>query len=96
MSLLRDPNTDIWAFYEFLKIQSLAYNDTMIMSLIVSLVDITFNIQFYYIHIVPMLNTAWYKTQQIELKGFYLAITDSENFYTQTQEMDKMKCLVSK
>ena len=62
LSLPNDPNTIILSFYEFLKIHPLLYNETLIISVIVPLLDSTFHVQLYCIHTIPMVNTAQHKT----------------------------------
>ena len=47
LSLPSNSHTNIWTFYEFLKIHPLVFSDTLIISLIVSLADNTFHIQIY-------------------------------------------------
>ena len=96
LSLPNKPYTNIWSFYEFLKIHPFVYNDTTIISLIVPLVVNTFHLQLYCIHTVPMVNTALCKTFQTNLKNTYLAITDDEKYFTQPIDLDIMKCLVYK
>ena len=68
LSLPNDPNTNIWSFYEFLEIHPLIYNETLIISLIVSLEDSTFHLQLYGTHAIPMVNMALCKTFKIEVK----------------------------
>ena len=79
LSLPNDLNTNIWSFYKCLEIYPLIYNEILIISLIVPLVDSTFHVQLYCIHIIPMVNKALCKTLKIELKTTYLAITDDKN-----------------
>ena len=96
LSLPNYPNTNIWSLYEFLEIQPLNYNETLIISFTVPLVDSTFHIQSYCIHTIPMVNKALCKTFKTELKITYLVITDNEKYYTHPIDMDIMKCLISK
>ena len=51
LSLPNDSNTNIWSFYKVLEIHSLIYNETLIISLVVSFVDSTFHLQLYCMHI---------------------------------------------
>ena len=71
------------------------YNNSLIISLVVPLVDNTFHLQLYHIHTVPMVNTAIHKTFQIDLQNSYLAITDDKKYFTHPIDINIMKCLVS-
>ena len=68
LSFTKDPSTNIWSFYQFIKMHPLVFNDTLVISLIVPLVDNTFHLQLYCTHTVPMVNTTLHKTSQINLK----------------------------
>ena len=91
LSLPNDLNTSIRSFYEFLEIHSFNYNETLINSLIVPLVDSTFHLQLCCIPTMPMVNTVLCKKFNIELKTTYLAITDEEKYFTLPIDIDIMK-----
>ena len=71
LSIPNDRNTNIWSFYEFLEIHPLIYNETLIISLIVPLVDSTFHLQLYHICTIPMVNMVLCKTFKVELKYLF-------------------------
>ena len=45
LSLLNNPNPNIWSFWGFLKVHPLIFNVTLIISIVVPLVDNTFPLQ---------------------------------------------------
>ena len=67
LSIPNDPNTNIWSC-EFLEIHPLIYNESLIISLIVPLVDSTFHLQLYHMHTILMVNKVLCKTFKIGLK----------------------------
>ena len=55
-----------------------------------------FHLELYHIHSVPVVTTMLPKTLTIHVNNSYLDITDNEQDYTSSLDMDIMKCLVSK
>ena len=83
-----NPNSNIWSFYKFLKIHPLVYNDTLIVTLIVLLVDNTFHIQICHIHIVPTINTTLCKTFQTDIMNTSLVKKHDEKYFTHPIDID--------
>ena len=71
-------------------------NDTLIISIILFLIDNTFNLQLHQVHNIPVVNTMLHKTLTIEIANHYLVITDDEQYYSCPIDTDITKCLVSK
>ena len=74
--------TKIWPLYEFLEINPLIYNETLIILLIVPLVDSTFYLKLNHIHTIPMVKTGICKTFKIELKKLIWPITNDKKYFT--------------
>ena len=71
LSLPSDPDVNIWSFYDFLEVHLLIFNATLIISIIVPLVDNTFDVQLYEIHGVPAVNTNLSRSLHIHLINLY-------------------------
>ena len=72
------------------------FDDTVIVSIVVPLVDSTLHLQLYQVHSGPVVSTMLFKIPNVHLQNPFLAITDGEQYYTHPVEKDIMKCLISK
>ena len=65
LSIPSVPDSNIWYFYDFLKICPIIFNNTLEISIIMSIVDNTFHMQLYQLHIGPVVNNMLNQTIQI-------------------------------
>ena len=71
LKLCEDPNTDIWSYYETIKLTPIVLQDYLMLILTVPLVDQTLHMNLYKVHNLPMLHPTLQLHVQYEIEGPY-------------------------
>ena len=96
LKLCEDPNTNIWSYYETIKLTPIVLQDYLMLILTVPLVDQTLHMNLYKVHNLPKLHLTLQMHVQYEIEGPYLATLMDSMFITLPTDIDVRLCLVTK
>ena len=71
--MCEDPETNIWSYYETIKLTPIVLEDYLMLILTVPLVDQSLHMNLYKVHNLPMLHPTLHVHVQYEIEGSYLA-----------------------
>ena len=96
LKLCEDPNTNIWSYYETIKLTPIVLQDYLMFILTVPLVDQSLHMNLYKVHNLPMLHPTLQMHVQYEIEGPYLATLMDNMFITLPTDINVRLCLVTK
>ena len=95
LRLCEDPETNIWSYYEIVKLTPIVLQDYLMLILTVPLVDQSLQVNLYKVHNPPMLHPALNVHAQYKLEGTYLATLMEGMFALLPTALDVKLCLVT-
>ena len=95
LKLAEDPEMNLWAFYNIIKVTPIVMEDMLMLILTVPLIDQPLEMNLYEIHNLPMLHPELKVQAMYELKGSYLA-TLMEGMYVALPDATDIKlCMMT-
>ena len=94
LKLCEDPETNIWSYYETIKLTPIVLEDYLMLILTVPLVDQSLHMNLYEVHNLPMLHPTLHVHAQYEIEGSYLATIMDGMFITLPTALDVRLCLM--
>ena len=73
LRLCKDPETNIWSYYETVKLTPIVLQDYLMLILTIPLIDQSLQVNLYKVHNLPMLHPTLNVHAQYGLEGTYLA-----------------------
>ena len=95
MKLCEDPETNIWSYYETIKLTPIVLQDYLMLILNIPLVDQSLQMNLYKVHNLPMLHPTLNVHAQYEFEGTYLAIMMEDMFISLPTALDVKLCLIT-
>ena len=95
LALPVDKNANIWAYYQFLKIDSFVHRDMLIVVLILPLVDKDLQFDLFKAHSLPLLHPKLKKFFTYDLDSLYIALQSDSNYFTIPLHDDILTCTIS-
>ena len=93
LKLCGNPETNIWSYYETVKLTPIVLQDYLMLILTVPLVDQSLQMDLYKVHNLPMLHPTLYVHTQYELEGTYLATMMEGMFIFLPTALDGHLCM---
>jgi len=87
--------TNIWSYYQFLKIDAFVHQDVLIVLLVLPLIDRDLQFEVYKAHNLPLLHPELKKVFTYKLPSPYLAIRADGNYLTLPIHDDILTCTIS-
>ena len=94
LKLCEDPETNIWSYYNTIKLTPIILEDYLMLILTVPLVDQSLYMNLYKVHNLPMLHPTLHAHVQYEIEGSYLATVMDGMFMTLPTALDVRLCLM--
>ena len=95
LKLCENPETNIWSYYETIRLTSIVLEDYLMLILTVPLVDQSLHMNLYKVHNLPMLHPTLHVHAQYEIEGSYLATVMDGMFITLPTSLDIRLCLMT-
>ena len=73
LHLAEDPNSNVWAFYNIIKVTPVVMEDTLMLILTIPLIDQSLEMNLYCVHNLPMIHPKLKIQATYELEGSYFA-----------------------
>ena len=95
LKLCEDPETNIWTYYETVKLTPIVLQDYLMLILTIPLVDQSLQMNLYKVHNLPMLHPTLNVHVQYEQEGAYLATMMEGMFISLPTALDIKLCLIT-
>ena len=95
LALPKTEATNIWSYYQFLKIDAFVHRDVLIVLLVLPLIDQDLQFDLYKAHSLPLLHPALKKVFTYEIGSPYLALCSDGNYLTIPLHDDILTCTIS-
>ena len=95
LRLWKDPETNIWSYYETVMLTPIVLQDYLMLILTVPLVDQSLQMNLYKVHNLPMLHPTLNVLVQYELEGTYFTTLMEGMFLSLPTTLDVKLCLVT-
>ena len=95
LRLCEDPETNIWSYYETVKLTPIVLQDYLMLILTIPLIDQSLQVNLYKVHNLPMLHPTLNVHAQYEIEGSYLVTLMEGMFVLLCTALDVKLCLVT-
>jgi hypothetical protein len=95
LTLPTSQQTDIWSYYQFLKIEAFVQSDMLIVILVLPLIDKDLQFDLFRAHNLPLLHPSLRKVFTYEIESPYIALRNDGNYLTIPTHDDILTCTIS-
>ena len=96
LRLAKDPDTNVWAFYNIIKVTPVVMEDTLMLILTIPLINQSLQMNLYWIHNLPMIHPELKIQAMYELEGDYFATLMEGMFVALPDLTDVKLCIMIK
>ena len=95
LCIAEDPDSNVWAFYNIIKVTSVVMEDTLMLILMIPLIDQSLEMNLYQVHNLPMIHPELKIQATCELEGNYFTTLMEGMFVALPDATDVKLCLMT-